>query len=671
MLRVEQSFHREKGAAILHKLHSLGPDFGADDAVAVSAAGEEEETSTSYVEPFFYNLFVDSKGLSGSLAEIKQNLELGGITLEETLSKVQFCISMWNELVRLYTWLDGSFAEVLGERETLMDHRLRLDSSVKENEEAFESLFKISKKLILQTMDSSGAMAGKLLCILYVIARRKPLPFRSQPELQEREEAYGRRIMDVVTEYAEQRKNHLLEQIEKNHSVETFVREIYAEYSFLSFLFTFKTSSNTLEQQGWNSTESLSTIECLGKFVYHSILEKVALTLEAECPHVPRVQFREMLILEDGERDEGRWVSVLAPEEGKIEAPNNVGYEDVELLRTGMDVEKRNRSGSGGSNLYNINVAVVAEALENHKKKLGEYGHDMEEEHAAGGRQRRHTCAFARVFLDGLKSFANDATVSIFGFPHSISMKDLFHLHSKSMHLSEITKDTRGVLERVTRASSSKQREIVLDRESGTRAMVHLPSCPSQIQCEDALSDLSKTAKALMLIVAKLSDCLLGEIRSSAENVLQSNVSAFSNKNYSPEKLVEEIGLICNSMLEPIFQVLENLHPVTQSKFALQAVVAVIHGFLLKLKTEIKVPRRSQALDEGLQQSIALIRSCMEKHMEAQKLLQTIQKDSNYHLYESSLLRSKVVLNILKEPTAARETESSLLPDFDEWPTPR
>ena len=660
MLRLEQSFHQEKGAAIIHKLHSQKPGVDADDVAPVRIPAGDEETSTSHVESFFYNLFVDSKGLTGSLSEIKQNLEFGGITLEENLNKVQFCINMWNEVVRLYSWLHGSFAEVLGETEILLDHRLRLDSSLRENEGAFESLFKISRRLILQTLDS-GVMAGKLLCILYVIARRRPLPAGLQAELQRE----GSTIMDVVTEYTEQRKSRLLEQLEKNQSIESFVRAIYAEYSFLSFLFTFKLTCTTQDEYLFNM-ESPRTTEALGKFVYHSILEKVALTLDAEHPRLPRAIFGEMLVLEEGEGDKkGRIISVLVPEEEKLDAANNIGYDDVELLQSGLeDIEDRHKSGTLASTC-NIDIPAVTKALEDHTKTLDDSANEMD----SWGPKRHHTCAFTQIFLRGLKRFVNDAVVSIFAFPHSISMKDLFHLHSKSMHLSEITKAMQGVLERVTSANS--EREIVLDHESGTRAVVRLSSCSAQRQCEDTLSDLSKTNKALMLSIAKLSDCLLGEIRSSAENVLQSNVSAFS-KNYSPEKLVEEIGLICNSMLEPIFQVLESLHPVTQSKFALQAVVAVIHGFLLKLKTEIKLPRQSQALAEGLQESIALIRSCMEKHMEAGRLLQAIQEDSNYHLYESSLLRSKIVLNILKEPTAARETaESSLLPDFDEWPKPR
>ena len=404
------------------------------------------------------------------------------------------------------------------------------------------------------------------------------------------------------------------------------MREIYSEYSSLRFLFQFKMISNSTVQGVWDAYK-LNSTQPFGQFLYHSILESVA-SRPNQSQHL---RFRDAVIVSEDSQNE-QPLTLLLP--AKVEAGASGEYSEVELLRVGLGLGLGTRDRSSGQACSTVNEGDVAEAIGQLKKHVG-------------GDRKAHqgrVSAFTSTFARGLKQFVNHANVSVVGFPHSTSMKDLFHLHSKSMYLlegSESLKDTIG--------SASLKYEVSI-QEHGCRVIIDMHAN------EDTRSSMAMTHQALVMTIAKLSDCLVGEIKNAAEKVLRVSAAGVGVK-----KLVEEVKGICSSFLNPIFQALQDAHPVTQRKFYLQGVVAVIHGVLLKLKNEVKVPAGSKDLANGLQKSMELIRSCMENNG-AETFLS--QGDSNYHLYQSSLLRSELVLKLLHDSTASSDIT---LPDLEEW----
>ena len=235
----------------------------------------------------------------------------------------------------------------------------------------------------------------------------------------------------------------------------------------------------------------------------------------------------------------------------------------------------------------------------------------------------RRLLPFVTAYLRGLKGFANGASVAASGFPHSTTMKDLFALHSKAMHLVETTEKLSGLVESL---AARAVREIDVDGESGVVAVVRVAPSPS-----GEASGLDECKRALVLVVAEVSDCLSGEIKTAAEGV-------FGERGAG--KTDPDAKAVCEAMLRPIFSALSGAHPATRRRFCLQAAVSVMHGVLLKMRGEPSRRRDGGAnLADHLKRSLEAIESCLvdgEGDGDGGEgkpigLLEMLRGDSNYH----------------------------------------
>ena len=85
-----------------------------------------------------------------------------------------------------------------------------------------------------------------------------------------------------------------------------------------------------------------------------------------------------------------------------------------------------------------------------------------------------------------------------------------------------------------------------------------------------------------------------------------------------------------------------------------------MHQVLLQLRAEVKLPVGTQDLASGLRKALDLVGT--------RKLVEMIQKDTDYHLYESSIVRSHLVMKLLdKEDPSTPQVDLSLLPDLEDW----
>ncbi|UPR00307.1 hypothetical protein HOP50_05g36210 [Chloropicon primus] len=620
IVRIEDAIHRHKQEDLLRKLRGK---VSSGDKPRRDLESDEEVAP--HLVRLFFNLVADAKSVRSTLGEVKQNLECGGVTLEENLNKVLYCIRVSNEIGRLYSRLCGLFE---GNLETSKNQqKVLLEAVMGENEEEFSSVAELSEKMVLSCLPG-GDFAGKLLCILYVVSCRQSSPVSPRPRPQA-----CKGIKDVMDRYVNQRANDLVERLERDPSVAAFVQEQYAEHTSLKFLFDFKLKGHEV---AW-PTEAGTTTHSVGQVIYHSVMDATVELSRKGQGALPALVWSHVKVCggEEGDQD----MKVLLPENGSEGPPEGADgdFDDgLKLLKAGLDM-----SGVRARQPLKVDEVVVATALGNAVDAT------------SGGewvKPRPGLLSLASVFVQGLKNFSNGVNVAVLGFPHSTSMKDLFVLHSKSMHLSESAETVAKTIQNLAQAQ-----EIVLDEGKGTKAFVDRRT----VSLEDATRDIKSVRKALMLVIAKLSDLLMGEIKTAAENL-------FTRREESNQDLFENVDLICKTMLKPIFETLQVAHPVTRAKFSLHGVVAVIHGVLMALKKDKKTPDGSQRLAAGLKKSLDLIDSCMDDGPGSPRLTDMVQGDSNYHLYESSVMRSQLVLKVLNDSPEALDARG-LLPDIEEW----
>jgi len=606
LARIEDHFHCERQRELLAKLR--GKPAPEDDA--------EPGTSgdvTPHIVRLYFNLVADAKSLAQTLGEVKQSLEFGGVTLEENLGKLLYCSSLEAEIGRVHTWICDLYGRVLDASRN--QQRLLLQSAMAENAAEFASIAAVASKLALDC-PQGGDFAGKLIAILYAVHSRGGGPFLPADAQDD-----GCGFREVAMTYARHRARDLRESIERDPSVDKIAQSLYNERRALGFLFRSKLMAR--EGAEW-PTQRGETAANVGAWIYVSILD--ALAGEGS----PPLCFSRAS-LRGGEGGDGEFWVLLPrqekwPRSGSV--PPVAGFP------------------SGGGGPLEVEEAAVGRAVA-----------EMEETWEGDGRR---LLPFVTAYLRGLKGFANGASVAASGFPHSTTMKDLFALHSKAMHLVETTEKLSGL---VASLAARAVREIDVDGESGVVAVVRVAPSPS-----GEASGLDECKRALLLVVAEVSDCLSGEIKTAAEGVFG---------EMGAGKTDPDAKTVCEAMLRPIFSALSGAHPATRRRFCLQAAVSVMHGVLLKMRGEPSRRRDGGAnLADHLKRSLEAIESCLvdgEGDGDGGEgkpigLLEMLRGDSNYHTYESSVLRSEVVMKLLLGDAASLDcTDAGLLPDLDEW----
>ena len=184
---------------------------------------DSDGTIASYFVRLFFSLDADAKGLKATLQEVKQNLEFGGVTLEENLNRVLSCVSLSNEIRRLYSWLCELSNAIVAESRN--QQKLYLESTLEEVENEFSNLHNISEKLI-SSASPGGDLVGKLFCIVYVLSMRTSASVDSvtrRPRPSEEE------LKRVASDYVKQRARSLSEKVEKDCSGR-FIHSFHLEY---------------------------------------------------------------------------------------------------------------------------------------------------------------------------------------------------------------------------------------------------------------------------------------------------------------------------------------------------------------------------------------------------------------------------------------------------------
>lgn len=624
VLAIEEYFHREKQADLARKLRG-----GSDETYGLPEVDADKDVAP-HVLRFFFNLGSDAKDVKATLNEVKQSLEFGGVTLEENLSKLVHCIGFTDEIGRTYSWLCDLAGPLIEDGKN--QQKILLENTMREVDQGFAEIQSISQKLITDS-PPSGDFAAKLLCILHALCSRRGSPFLGDgAECRSRRKAFSATMMS----YVGNRGKLLVERLERDFSVSGFVKEIYDEHCSLRYMSTCKLTS---EADPGLPTDQEMSAESLGAFIFHSILEAAAGIIRASKAESPlqTVAFSEAAIVGGGQSQQREGsIRVILPVETDPVGAGDGNTGDADLLRLGWGMKAISAAQRA---CETIDESLIASAIDTFREEVGG--------DPSNGRRRHRTLEFVSIHLHGLRKFINEANVSVRGFPHSTSMKSLFHLHSKSMHLSESMETVRKMIR-----SLEMKHEIILDEAAGTKALVVENEVPHQAE-----EDAKAAQKALMLVIAKLSDCLTGEIKTAAENLFR---SAPGGNHPSPGALFDQVDVICGTMLTPILETLENTYPVTQRKFALQGAVSVLHQVLLRLKAEVKLPVGTQDLASGLRKALDLVGT--------RKLVEMIQKDTDYHLYESSIVRSHLVMKLLdKEDPSTPQVDLSLLPDLEDW----